>query len=603
MGLFDRRKKRKPIEVPRKAEKIQREPIPQREPEAEEKNPEPEDDIIRGYPLEELFPEAEPMNNDAVIRPEEAEQDEEEEYNEDDEYGDEDEDEEIVIEQKPLSPENERAAEFLQKTPSFVGKNDGVIEMEDIEDYELKENEMFFIKKKLGRFPEIIIDVLEYAPTREDIEDNYLDMFGGGKYKVFAGEKPSKVRKVRIYRIDGNSITMEFDKAKEYENKAIEKYKRMKKEMEGDEDEEQQESIKQPQQPTYGGIGLPRTPEEMAFFFVNTEKDHLQSKIESLEKENKDMERTYQQRINELKEEIDRLREDIHKKDLEIVKMGKGGDLKEQIKDIQETTKLLGLGRPNNVWLDVLNSPTGTKLVEEADKLVDTIQKRWETKEWENKIKLLKEKRKEASNRELTVPKSKPKKQINKKDYKLALMKKLAELLEKSGADVPQDVIELAIDTSLEYTDDAYKKPKTVLKRAVLVIQSIQEVQDAAAAIDSMILTGQKTPKEAADWLIKYQFEKAQKLAISDYDELLQKVEPYAKKNKRVAVLVEYFEQPEVKKVVDEIISELKKNFLLEEQPEDVKEEEEEQEDTERTVEQKDAEDIFAEDAEQEEGE
>ena len=445
--------------------------------------------------------------------------------------------------------------EYLEKEPNYVdytGRK--VIDLQNAEDLRVNDDDVYVIKKKLGRFRETIIDVLEYCPTEEDLEENYADTFGGGTYKIFVGNNRMKLRKVAFVKIEGASHTFSESDAEKIENEALRKWDEMRRfNNEG--------GYSQSMMNMGNGFPtLPHTTEEMAYWFLNSEKQRLEQEVKHKEELMNQMKGNYEKDIKELQKEKEKLQERVHELELEIIKKTRGGSLVEQIKEFKTTADALGwnVGVGNqNAILQVLNSPVGRQLVAEVDKITDILEKRWEINEWERRIKKIQGKRNVGTQKMpqkivKNVPQAQVKTQGAQGITKDKLVNKLMQLMQNR---VPKDVCELAVDVAMKYGKE--KSVKGILRNAVKVILAIEKAQDAATAIDNFVLSGRMTPKEAAEWLVEHEPVYAQQLAQTTYDEILAQVKPFTD-NPHIKPLVEYYEQPEVKKAIDEVINELK---------------------------------------------
>ena len=463
---------------------------------------------------------------------------------------------------------------FLTKEPEkeryVEDEETGVVKVMQESDVRKSDKEVFIVKKKLGKFSEMIVGVFEYLPSEDDITDNYIDTLGGGRYKVFIGESLTRMRKVIVYDVVGTSKPMEYQEAREVESKALQKFEEISKEMTRREAQGHNSGYGMP---AYGGgIGLPHTPEEMAYTFLNSEKERNAAQVQALEKEVKSLERQLRDKEDFYKAEIDRLRDDLHKKDIELIKLTSGGSIKEEIAKIKEVNEVLGITKTNpNVWLDVLNSDSGQQLIGEFDKLTGLLEKKWETHEWKKRIALLKEARELKNGKQPSAPvqenivggimkKGNGEKVVKNKDIRMKLIEKLDSLMTQHNSDVPPDILELAVDISLERSEP--KTAKVILRNAVLVIQKIEEINDALMAIDTMILTGKKTPEEAAAFLIQYKPEDAKRLANYTEDTMKEYLEPY-RSNPHISELADYAEMEEVQNAIQQIVAELRKKMGL----------------------------------------
>jgi len=487
-------------------------------------------------------------------------------------------------------------------------------EMEEKDVRTNPEEQAYVIKKKLVPKDRLyILGVMDYYPDMEDLKDEFGERFGGGDYKLYVCKKTSPdviIKRVGVFKLPGPPKVLNRRDATKVEEEALERWKKATGEAENTMSETSLVSM-------FSGDFKPRTMEEYLLWQKIKEAEEAKKREERLQQKMLELQielvkaqsqssqpqgimpydiRSLAQAINEIRSFnemlgiesksglISFLTSDAGKTLIQEIR-GLANDLADKWDESRMREINQRLARERKMREEAMRRKMEIMKEREKKSLGEEVLEEdyGEAEEgWFEEPEVVEAELREAEMMdessvveggertldEMVVetkteppPQKEPKKERDPEKLRKAITEKILALLHEKLEDPaqipPRDVVsasaQLAI-SELGYEED----PKTLLRATWRILTEISRLHEAAYAIDNFILRGTKTPKEAAAWLAAYQPEIAEALKGKTYDELIDYTR-YFEGVESMKETIKFYKSPEVKKVISELLEELRK--------------------------------------------
>lgn len=450
--------------------------------------------------------------------------------------------------------------------------------------------ERYFLRKSVARGRrQFIIDILEYIPDPGDIKETYCPIYGGGPYKLYMSKNPkSLTHKVKEWRFNAPPMFVTETSAIERERELIIGWKKDIEEQNKDETAQVSgfpDASGNPQGMGFMPGGMPFQPKNIQEWMM------LQDMLNKQKTEGENQ---------RLREEMQNLKNQQFQLELERIKAGgtagSGMNLASLSQTIQDAKALGSLVNPSgetsmlNSLISVMSSPAGSELFAQLAGFVGDFRNKSfndanknlqdaKFKQEAYKQQMLAERKRREHQEEayLLNPDGTPPAEapntgtfdgyseeqplenqagafieadiVPADPVQDKINQCVEKFIEVTNGNLPRDVVEIAIGIGAA----KYVEPEKILSAAMIEGNRLAAIQSLGFIINDILLVKRLGIPDVIATLKKKEHTMALEVAGKvSYENILKIITPY-RASITIGPMIEFFEQPEVEKYIENI--------------------------------------------------